>query len=165
VTEDFQMNRAVFVVVGVLWAVSAASAETAMGNSALALASLVAEQSPSLSLDDKSVMVQFIHANPNFAYLPSKKISVQADAVVCRQSNVDITERGCELTFGAKKVTIMGRKAHELFSTIREVGVPPDGAAGTSYESLSHLACSIDTEAVKQKAGGGADCEFQPGAN
>ena len=158
------MKRAAFLVVGVLWTVSSASAESAMGNSALALASLVAEHSPLVSLDDKSMMSQFIHANPNFAYLPNKKISVQADAVVCRQSNVDITERGCELTFGAKKINISGRKAHELFATMREVGVPPDGAAGTIYESLSHLACSIDTEEVKQKAGGGADCKFQPGA-
>jgi hypothetical protein len=159
------MMRAAILIVGTLWTVSCASAETAMGNSALALASLVAEHSPVLSLDDKSIMGQFIHANPNFAYLPNKRISVQADAVVCRESNVDISERGCELTFGAKKVTVMGRKAHELFATIHEVGVPPDGAAGTSYESLSHLACSIDTEEVKQKAGGGADCKFQPGAN
>ena len=148
------------VALALLWAVPDASAETVTGNSALALASLVADQSPSLSLDDKSVMSQLIHASPNFSYMPSKKIAVEADAVACRQSNVDITARSCELTFGGRKVTVVGRKAHELFATMHEVGIEPEGAAGTSHEGISHLACVIDLEEVKQKAGGGAGCKF-----
>jgi len=59
---------------------------------------------------------------------------------------------------------VKGRKAHELFATIAEVGVPSDGAAGTIYESLSHLACTINPAEIKQKAGGGAECKFDPGA-
>ena len=94
----------------------------------------------------------------------SRKIAVEADTIVCRQSNVDITARSCELTFGAKTVTVKGRKAHELFATIAEVGVAPDGAAGTIYESLSHLACTIDSDEIKQKTGGGAECKFEAGA-
>jgi len=141
-----------------------AFAASAIGNSALALASLVSEHSPILTLDEKSVMGQLLHPNPNFSYLADKKISVEADSIVCRQSNVDITARSCELTFGLKKVTVKGRKAHELFATIAEVGVPSDGAAGTIYESLSHLACTINPAEIKQKAGGGAECKFDPGA-
>ena len=36
------------------------------------------------------------------------------------------------------------QRLHELFATIAEVGVKPDGAAGTIYEGLSQLACTID---------------------
>jgi len=155
------MLRTILLVATVLSAAAATAAETATGNSALALASLVADHSPLLSLDDRSVMSQLIHPNPNFSYMPSKTISVQADAVVCRESNVDITERSCELTFGGKKVSIAGRRAHELFATVREVGVEPDGAVGTIFESLSHLQCTIDLDQVKQKSGGGATCTFE----
>ena len=141
-----------------------AFAGSATGNSALALASLVSDQSPLLNLDEKSIMGQLLRPNPNFAWLASRKISVEADTIVCRQSNVDITARTCDLTFGSKTVTVKGRKAHELFATIAEVGVPPDGAAGTISESLSHLACAIDSDEIKEKTGGGAECTFEPGA-
>jgi len=138
--------------------------KTAIGSTALVLASLVSEQSPVLSLDEKSILGQMLRPNPNFSYLAERKISVTADTIVCRQSNVDIAARSCELTFGEKKVLVKGRKAHEMFATIAEVGVPPDGAAGTIYESLSHLACAIDSGEVKQKTGGGAECKFEPGS-
>jgi hypothetical protein len=141
-----------------------ASEKTAIGSTALVLASLVSEQSPLQTLDEKSVLGQMLRPNPNFSYLAERKISVAADSIVCRQSNVDIAARSCELTFGEKKVLVRGRKAHELFSTIAEVGVPPDGAAGTIYESLSHLTCAIDSGEIKQKTGGGAECKFEPGA-
>jgi hypothetical protein len=159
------MKKLTVVLIPLLFVNHPASAASAIGNSALALASLVSEQSPVSSLDEKSVMGQLLRPNPNFSYLASRKISIEADAIVCRQSNVDITARSCELTFGAKKVTVKGRKAHELFATIAEVGVPPDGAAGTIYESLSHLACTIDSEEIKQKTGGGAECKFEAGAH
>ena len=141
-----------------------AFAGNAAGNSALALASLVSDQSPLLNLDEKSILGQLLRPNPNFSWLASRKISVEADTIVCRQSSVDITARTCDLTFGSKTITVKGRKAHELFATIAEVGVPPDGAAGTTSESLSHLACAIDSNEIKQKTGGGAECTFEPGA-
>jgi hypothetical protein len=157
------MKGVVFLIVPLLLGNQAASAASATGNSALALASLVSEQSPLLNLDQKSVMGQLLRPDPNFAYLAGKKISVEADAIVCRESNVDISYRSCELTFGGKKMVVKGRKAHELFATIAELGVPPDGAVGTIYESLSHLVCAIDPEVIKQKAGGGAECKFEAG--
>ncbi len=43
--------------------------------------------------------------------------------------------------------------------------MPPDGAAGSTFESLSHLVCTIDPQVIAQKAGGGADCTFDPGAS
>jgi hypothetical protein len=162
--EDCDMNRFAGLFIPIVLLSHPAAAGSAVGNSALALASLVSDQSPLLNLDEKSIMGQLLRPNPNFSWLASRKISVEADTIVCRQSNVDITARTCDLTFGSKTVTVKGRKAHELFATIAEVGVPPDGAAGTISESLSHLACAIDSNEIKQKSGAGAECTFESSA-
>ena len=42
-------------------------------------------------------------------------------------------------------------------------GVPPDAAAGSVFESLSKLNCTLDPGEIKQKAGGGASCSFETG--
>ena len=87
----------------------------------------------------------------------AKKISVTADKIVCRVSNVDITARSCELTFKGAKQTITGRRASEIFATEAMAGVPPDGAAGSVSESLSKLNCTLDPAEIRKKAGGGVD--------
>jgi hypothetical protein len=132
------------------------------GNGALALAALVAEHSPSVTAFDKNLLAKFLNGYANVRYPPNKKITVSAGAVTCRASNVDITLHSCDLTFGAQKVTTHGRKAHALYATLAEVGVPPDGAAGSIFEAVSNLDCTIDPGEVKQKAGGGAHCAFAP---
>jgi hypothetical protein len=140
-----------------------ASAASASDSSALALAALVAEQSPLLTGPEKSVMSRMFAGDPGFTYPAGTKISVLADSIVCRASNVDITSRSCELTFGTQKRAMKGRRANELFATIAVTGVQPDGAAGSVFESLWHLACTVDPNVIKQKAGGGADCQFTTG--
>jgi hypothetical protein len=150
-------------VVALLLTSPSALAATAVGNNALALAALVAERSPLLSPIEKGVMVRLFEGRLNLTFPTTKKISVQADAVVCRVSNVDITSRSCTLTFGSKQVVLTGRKAHELFATVAEAGVSAGGTAGTIFESLSHLSCTIDSNQIKEKAGGGAECKFDPG--
>jgi hypothetical protein len=157
------MKRIACPIVALLITSPSALAATTAGHSALALAALVAERSPQLRPTEKRAMKRLFDGQLQFHLAAGKKISVQADTVVCRVSNVDITARACTLTFGAKKVELKGRKAHELFATVAEVGVPPDGAAGTIYESLSHLSCTIDPSEIKEKAGGGAACKFDPG--
>lgn len=158
------MKRMAFFVLCVLVASESASAATASGSSALALAALVAADSRLLPRQDRSLMARMFAGYLNLRFPANRKITIKVDSIVCRASNVDITDRSCELTFGSKKVTLNGRKAHEMFATIAEVGVPADGAAGTIRESLSHLVCTIDPNEVKQKAGGGATCNFDPGA-
>ncbi len=157
------MTRLPIILLCMLLAGGTASAATVSGSSALALASLVAANSRLLAQQDRSVLARMFAGYLNFRFPPDRKIAVEADSIVCRASNVDITSRSCELTFGPKKVTLSGRKAHELFATLAEVGVRPDGAAGTIRESLSRLSCTIDPNEVKQKAGGGATCNFDPG--
>ena len=157
------MTRLPIILLCMFVAGGTASAATVSGSSALALASLVAANSRLLAQQDRSVLARMFAGYLNFRFPPDRKIAVEADSIVCRASNVDITSRSCELTFGPKKVTLSGRKAHELFATLAEVGVRPDGAAGTIRESLSRLSCTIDPNEVKQKAGGGATCNFDPG--
>lgn len=124
---------------------------------------LVGVHQPNLSPGDKKALVDLLDAENNFYWPIGRKITVQADAVVCKASNVDITARTCDLAFGKKKLTIKGRAGHEIFATIAEAGVASEGAAGSIYESLSHLRCVIDPRQVFDKAGAGADCKFTPG--
>lgn len=158
------MKKIALVLAPLLLANHAAFAASAAGNSALALAALVAEHSPLLSHQEKTIMARMLNGDLNFSYPAHHTISVKADAVVCRASNVDISSHSCKLTFGSTIRNAAGRKAHELYATILEVGVPPDGAAGSVFEALSHLVCTIDPNEVKQRAGGGANCTFDPGA-
>jgi hypothetical protein len=143
---------------------AAAASMTANGSSALALAALVAPHGRTLGVVDRVALARLFSGRTNFGYPANRKIMVSADAIDCRVSNVDITERSCELTFTTSKRTLKGREAHELYATLVEAGVPSDGAAGTIHESISHLLCTIDPNAIKQKDGSGAECKFDTGA-
>jgi hypothetical protein len=89
---------------------------------------------------------------------------VSVDKIDCKASNVDLLEHSCTLTFGTMPRTISGREAHELYATLIEAGVPADGAAGTTHETLTGLMCTIDPNAIKQRDGSGADCKFEAGS-
>ena len=141
---------------------SAALAESADGNGALALAALVAENSPLLGATDKAVLAKFLNGQTNIAYPAGETTLVSADKITCRASNVDITEHSCDLAFGKKTVMLMGRRAHELYSTLAEIGVQVEGAAGSSFAALSNLKCAINPSEVQQKSGGGAHCDYSP---
>jgi len=146
-------------VVALILATSAAYAGSVDGSSALALAALVAEHSPDVKAGNKLLLEKFLHGR---VYSYAKKINVTANGITCKAGNVDITLHECDLTFGAHKITTRGRKAHELYATLAEAGVPSEGAAGTNFEALSNLDCTIDPVEVKQKAGGGAHCAYAP---
>jgi hypothetical protein len=136
---------------------------TATGPTALALAAVIAPHSPTVRALDKRVIARLFRGNTGFGFTPNTKISVDADSVVCRVSNVDITSRSCDLTFGSRKRTVTGREANEIGATAAVAGVPSEGAAGSSIESVSKLTCTIDPNEVMQKAGGGAECRFETG--
>jgi len=162
------MRRAFFVPFCLLFLPGSISAQsngpsTVTGPTALALAAIVGENSPSVSASDKIVLAGLFEAQLNFTFPANQRISVVADAVVCRVSNVDLTARSCDLTFGAAKSTLTGRKANELNAMAVVAGVPSDGAAGSIFESLAHLACTIDPNEIKQRDGGGASCTFANG--
>ena len=154
-------GRLAVLAISLLAGTSAASAApvTANGPQALALAGVVALYSPLLTSDEREAVSAFFVGQTGVRY--AKKISVTADKIVCRISNVDITARSCELTFKGARQTINGRRASEIFATEAVAGVPPDGAAGSVTESLSKLSCTLDPAEIKQKAGGGATCSFE----
>ena len=140
---------------------ASAAPATSSGSAALALAGVLAPCSPLLSSAEKKAVAAFFAGKTNVPY--SKKISVTAEKIVCQISNVDITARSCELTFKTTKHTVTGRKANEIFATEAVAGVPSDGAAGSVFESLSKLNCTLDPKEIKDKAGGGAQCTFDTG--
>jgi hypothetical protein len=157
------MNWArLFALAAALTLSSAALAETADGSGALALAAIVAENSPLLGATDKAVMAKFLNGQTDVAYPAGETTLISADKVTCRMSNVDFTAHSCDLIFGKKTVMLMGRRAHELYSTLAEIGVPADGAAGSTFEAVANLKCAITPSEVKQKAGGGAHCNYSP---
>lgn len=158
------MTRSILLCLALLLIPDLARAGEATSHSALALSALVAANSPTLAARDKTVMAALFNGQLKVSFPAGKKISITADSIKCAAGNVDITHQSCQLAFGKKTVTLTGRKAHEVFATLVEAGVPADGALGTIYKSLSHLKCTVDPNEVKQRAGGGADCKFDAGA-
>jgi hypothetical protein len=140
-----------------------AASETASGPAALALAGVAAAHSSALASYDRRAMARLFGGNSAIGFPPNRKISVAADSIVCRASNVDITSRTCDLTFGAGKRHLKGREANELTATLAAAGVAPEGAAGSIVESVTKLACTVDPNEIRQKAGGGAQCAFETG--
>jgi voltage-gated potassium channel Kch len=139
---------------------SAASGSTS-GPAALALAGVVAAHSSVLGSFDRRAMARLFAGNSAIRFPPNRKISVSADSIVCRASNVDITSRSCDLAFGAGKRLLKGREANELFATLAAAGVTSEGAAGSIIEGVTKLTCTIDPTEIGQKAGGGAQCAFE----
>jgi hypothetical protein len=139
-----------------------ASAETVDGSGALALAVLVGQNSPLLGPPTKELLAKFLDGETKVSSPAGQTIAVKVDKLTCKASNVDITLHSCQLVFGSRTATLAGRRAHELFATLAEIGVPSDGAAGSSFEAVSNLVCTIDANEVKQMSGGGAHCDYAP---
>ena len=141
-----------------LMATHAAGVNTIEGNGALALGALVGSASPLVDSEAKRVLGALLDGHVNA--LSDRILAIRAKEVSCRVSSVNITLSRCELNFGASTVELQGRAAHELFATIAQVGIEPDGAAGSVYEALTGLNCTIDLRALKENAGAGAHCVY-----
>ena len=139
-----------------------ALAETIDGSGALALAALVGQNSPLVTPGAKAALAKMLDGETKASFPAGQTITVQVDKLTCKASNVDITLHSCELVFGTRTAKLTGRAAHELYATLAEVGVPSDGAAGSSYEAVTKLTCTIDPNEVKQMTGGGAHCDYGP---
>ena len=154
---------AVLLVLGQGVSAASAASGSASGPAALALAGVVAVHSSVLGSFDRRAMARLFAGNSAINYPPNRKISVTADSIVCRASDVDITSRTCELAFGYGKRSLKGREANEVFATLAAAGVASEGAAGHIIESVTKLTCTIDPNEIRQKAGGGAQCAFETG--
>lgn len=139
-----------------------AHAGASNGANALALSALVGECAPQVNAAEKKLLAAYFNGRADAPHAKGQRIAVKADAIDCRAGNVDITSRSCDLTFGAKKIELRGRRAHELYATLIENGVALEGAAGSSHASVTALDCIVDADEVAEKAGGGARCAFNP---
>jgi hypothetical protein len=159
------MNKLAIAMVALIVTPHAAAAApgTVSGPAALALAAVIAPHSPAVRPFDKRVIARLFRGNTRFGFTPDTKISIDVDSLVCRVSNVDITSRRCELKFASRKRELTGREANEIAATAAVAGVPSEGAAGSSIESVTNLKCTLDPNEIMQKAGGGAECSFQSG--
>jgi hypothetical protein len=139
-----------------------AAAQNVSGPMALALAAVVAQHSPLVDAANKRIIASLFAGDSKVAVPAGKTISVMADSIVCRISNVEITARSCELTFGSAKRNLKGREANELYATLAAAGVASDGAAGSIFEGVMKLSCALDPAAIKMADGSGATCEYAP---
>lgn len=140
---------------------SSSAAADLSGSSALALAALIAKQSPTVGHADRRLLRAYLKGKADAHHKPGKTIKVTAESVTCRASNVDITAHSCELNFGDTTKPLRGRKAHELFATLIESGVRPEGAAGSMIAGIRKLDCTITADEVADKGGGGANCKYE----
>jgi hypothetical protein len=139
-----------------------AAPATLTGPTALAVAAVVAPYSSLLNPGERKVIAGLFDGNGRISY-PKKKLSVSADIVTCRISNVAIAERSCDIAFTKGKHSLKGREANEVYATLASAGVTAEGAAGSMIESISKLSCTLDLDAIRQNAGAGADCSWQAG--
>jgi len=142
---------------------SAAFAASDTGPSALALAAAVGDRDPELHAIQRLALAKLFAGQTHFEFPAGEKIIVRADKIVCRVSNVAIADRSCELSFGPHVVNLAGRVANELFDVIAVAGVAPDGAAGSIFEALHGLECTVQPGLIRQNSGAGADCNFTAG--
>ena len=128
------------------------------GSAALMLASLIAPYEPGL---DAKRRVALAALGDNGASI-FERIELNAANVSCRTSNVAIGAYGCDLKFanGATNA-LKGRKAHELYATLLENGVPVEGAAGSLQAQVNELKCVIEPRVLAQNSGGGAYCGWK----
>jgi hypothetical protein len=154
-----KLTRPFFLAIA-LWlaGLPSAFAGSATGSVALALAG-VAAHSPKLSPAEKKTVAAFFDGKTDVPY--TARIKVTADTIVCRTGNVDITARSCDVTFAGETISFRGREANELYATEAMAGVPSDGAAGSIFEGVTRLNCTLDPAAIKDKSGGGAECAYE----
>jgi hypothetical protein len=125
---------------------------------ALAAAAVVARYSPLLSAYEKRLIAGIFDGNVKMGDKP--KLSVVAETVTCKVSNVAIAERSCELTFKKGKRSLKGREANEVYATLASAGLVAEGAAGSMIQNVTKLNCTLDPAVIKDNSGGGADCSF-----
>jgi len=144
-------------VIALIVGAGTAAGETADGAAALAMSAIVGGYSPLLSAEQKAVLTTLLDGGAP-SDLGTPQIAITASAIDCRAGNVDVASFACNLTFGSKTVQLSGRRAHELYATLAEIGVTADGAAGSMHRTVSSLHCTIDPAGILRHDGGGAHC-------
>jgi hypothetical protein len=135
---------------------AAAAPMSMTGSTAVAVAGVIAPYSPLLSAHEKRTIADLFNGHAK----AGNKLTVTVESIVCRVSNVDITERSCEMTFDKGMRTLKGREANEVDATLTAAGAVAEGAAGSMILTVTKLSCTLDPTVIKDNSGGGADCSF-----
>jgi hypothetical protein len=135
---------------------AAAAPVSVTGSTAVAVAGVIAPHSPLLSAFEKRTIAGLFNGNAR----AGRKLTVTAESIICRVSNVDITARSCEMTFDKGTRTLRGREANEVNATLTAAGAVAEGAAGSMIQSVTNLSCTLDPNVIKDNSGGGGDCSF-----
>src|SRR5262249_61968012 len=113
----------------VMQSTASAAPGSASGASGLALAAVIAQHSPAVRAFDKRVIARLFRGNTSFGFTPNTKISIDAESVICRVSNVDVTSPNLPLNLPSRKRTLTGREANEVGATMAAAGIPSEGPA------------------------------------
>jgi hypothetical protein len=152
-------SAAVLLLAALAPSAAAAAPVTVTGPEALAVAAVVAPYTLVVP-GERKVIAGLFDGNSKISY-PKKKLTVGADSVTCRISNVAIAERSCDLALGKAKRSLKGRAANELYATLASAGVAAEGAAGSMIEGVTKLNCTLDLTAISQNDGSGASCSWE----
>jgi hypothetical protein len=131
----------------------AAKAGEASGQSALALASIVASHGSLGAFDKRAILA--LNRGKRLVITRVNKIPVAANSIVC-------TARSCELTFKTYKRKLTGRAANEVYRALAMAGIKAEEAAGSTTERITNLECTIDPAQI-EKSGQGTSCTFEAG--
>jgi hypothetical protein len=142
--------------------VDSAVAGALSGKDALALATLVAKQSPNVSAQDKTALANLRDGRSSVGGPSDKKIDIRADAIFCKMSRYEAPELSCELSFDAKTVKTLGHNAEALYDAVPQDAV--SGAMGEYFAELSNLNCVVELAKVRRGAEDGAKCAYDPAA-
>ena len=93
-------------------------------------AAVVARPSPLLSAYEKRLIAGLFDGNVKAG--DKGKLSVTAEVVTCRISNVAGAQRSCELAFKKGKRSLKGRDANEVYATLASAGVVAEGDDATT---------------------------------
>ena len=154
------MRQIMLFAAGLIVSGQTALAADVSGNVAVSLAALVGEHSPLLPWRDRKLLDAYLEGRPHASFPSAQIVVVKADEVTCRISDVDITGKDCTLKFGGRSISLAGRQAEALYATLVWAGVPSSGAAGSIFEGVKGLDCTINPAEVRQESGGGAKCAF-----
>jgi hypothetical protein len=131
-------------------AAARAAAQAVQGGHALALAAGVGWYSPDLAGAEKAILLNLAGGKPALL-AKGEQVTVTADAVVCRRSDVAAGGDSCDLTFGMNDVDISGRRARTLYDVLRAAGAAESGTAGSIQRGISSLSCVVDKDRRKTR--------------
>ncbi|HEY1979309.1 MAG TPA: hypothetical protein VGH13_04420 [Xanthobacteraceae bacterium] len=153
------MIRSVLFVIGLIFSIAPALADSIGGVNALSLAARIGQYSPLLTQPEKVLLNAYLDGCACSEFRYQNKITVTADLVTCTflDNNIASGPLTCSLVFGKQGVQISGREAQVIYGAVSESGIVTLGAAGSIGVSMQSVQCTVDPVNIS-KANQGANC-------